>query len=110
MLAISTHVTEEMLYALFDAPHALRVAPECMLLKSNMIVPGSVCSEQTTPEQVAQATLLCLRRTVSAIYFPSGGQDEIAATANLNAMNAEAERLPRVLGFSFARVVQYARA
>ena len=39
-------------------------------------------------------TLACLRRTVPAavpgIYFLSGGQDDVAATASLNAMNARA--------------------
>ena len=81
-----------------------------MLLKPNMVVPGSGSPEQATPEQVAQATLACLRRTVPAavpgINFLSGGQSEVAATANLNAMNARAERQPWVLSFSYARALQ----
>ena len=109
-LATCARVTEEVLHAVFHALHRQRVALEWMLLKPNMIVPGGACPEQATPEQVAQATLLCLRRTVPAavpgIYFLSGGQDEIAATANLNAMNARAERLPWVLSFSYARALQ----
>jgi fructose-bisphosphate aldolase class I len=81
-----------------------------MLLKPNMVVPGIGSSEQATPEQVAQATIVCLRRTVPAavpaMNFLSGGQSEVAATANLNAMNASAERQPWVLSFSYARALQ----
>ena len=109
-LATCARVTEEVLHEVFHALHRQRVALECMLLKPNMIVPGSACPEQATPQQVAQATLACLRRVVPAavpgIYFLSGGQDEIAATANLNAMNAQSESLPWILSFSYARALQ----
>ena len=62
-LATSARVTEEVLHAVFHALHQQRVVLECMLLKPNMVVPGSSCPEQVTPQQVAQATLTCLRRT-----------------------------------------------
>jgi fructose-bisphosphate aldolase class I len=62
-------------------------------------------------EQVAEATLACLSRTVPAavpgVAFLSGGQPAEAATARLNAMNVRAgRRLPWALAFSFARAIQ----
>jgi len=109
-LAACARVTEEVLHAVFHALHLQRVALEFMVLKPNMVVPGAACPEQAAPEQVAQATLACLRRTVPAavpgIYFLSGGQDEVTATANLNAMNAREEKQPWVLSFSYGRALQ----
>ena len=54
-------------------------------------------------KRVAQATLICLRRTVpvavSGINFLSGGQSGTTATANLHALNATAKKQPWVLSF-----------
>ncbi len=109
-LATCARVTEEVLHTVFHALRRQRVALECMLLKPNMVVPGTACPDQAAPEQVAQATLACLRRTVPAavpgIYFLSGGQGEVAATANLNAMNAHPEKQPWVLSYSYGRALQ----
>ncbi len=109
-LATSARVTEEVLHAVFHALHLQRVALEYMILKPNMVEPGRACPEPATPQQVAQATLICLRRTVPAavpgIAFLSGGQSEATATANLNAMNTDAERQPWVLSFSYGRALQ----
>ena len=109
-LATCARVTEEVLHAVFHALHQQRVALEWMLLKPSMVVPGSACPQQVTPQQVAQATLTCLRRTVPpavpGIYFLSGGQTETAATANLNATNTGSERQPWVLSFSYGRALQ----
>ena len=109
-LASCARVTEEVLHEVFHALRQQRVALECMLLKPNMVVPGAACREQMAPDQVAQATLACLRRTVPAavpgIYFLSGGQDDVTATANLNAMNARPEKQPWALSFSYGRALQ----
>ncbi len=103
-------VTEEVLHAVFHALHRQRVTLELLLLKPNMVLPGAACSRQATPGEVAAATLLCLRRTVPAavpgINFLSGGQDEVTATANLNALNARPEKTPWPLSFSYARALQ----
>jgi len=111
-LATCARVTEEVLHAVFHALHRQRVALECMVLKPNMVVPGDACPEQAAPGQVAQATLACLRRTVPAavpgIFFLSGGQDEVTATANLNAMNARPQKQPWALTFSYGRALQAA--
>ena len=109
-LEVCARVTEETLHTLFRKLHDRRVALECMILKPNMVVPGAACSEQATPEKVAQATLSCLRRTVPAtvpgIFFLSGGQGEVVATVNLNAINANPEKQPWVLSFSYGRALQ----
>ena len=65
---------------------------EGMLLKPNMVISGKELPEQAGVEEVAEATVRCLRRTVPAavpgIVFLSGGQSDELATAHLNAMNA----------------------
>ncbi|MDQ3189565.1 MAG: fructose-bisphosphate aldolase class I [Pseudomonadota bacterium] len=111
-LATCQRVTEQVLHAVFHALHRQRVVLECMLLKPNMVVPGDACPERAAPEQVAQATLECLRRTVPAavpgVYFLSGGQDDVTATVNLNAINAGPYKQPWVLSFSYGRALQAA--
>lgn len=109
-LARSARVTEDVLHAVFHALHQQRVALEYMILKPNMVEPGRACPVSATPEQVAQATLSCLRRTVPAavpgINFLSGGQSEATATARLQALNRPNEKPPWVLSFSFGRALQ----
>jgi len=109
-LATCASITEEVLHAVFHALRQQRVILECMLLKPNMVVPGATCPEQASPQQVAQATLTCLQRTVPAavpgINFLSGGQTDAAATANLNAMNASGKPHPWTLSFSYGRALQ----
>lgn len=109
-IATCARVTEEVLYGVFHALHRQRVALERMLLKPNMVVAGSVCPNQAVPDEVAAATLVCLRRTVPAavpgINFLSGGQKDETATANLNAMNVHPEQPPWQLSFSYGRALQ----
>ena len=103
---------ENLSYTPWHALHRQRVALEYMILKPNMVEPGRACPEQAMPQQVAQATLVCLRRTVPVpaampgINFLSGGQSETTATANLHALNATAEKQPWVLSFSCGRALQ----
>jgi fructose-bisphosphate aldolase class I len=109
-LATSARITEEVLHAVFHALYKERVALEYMILKPNMVEPGHACLELATLQQVAQATLTCLKRTVPAavpmITFLSGGQSEAAATANLNALNSAVEKQPWDLRFSYGRALQ----
>ena len=61
------------------------------VLKPNMILPGSNCKEKATTEVIAKKTLECLKKNVPSevpgIAFLSGGQSEVEATKNLNAIN-----------------------
>jgi fructose-bisphosphate aldolase class I len=101
--------TSWMLKETFQELFYQRVELEGMLLKPNMVLSGKESSEQAGVEEVAQATVRCLREAVPAavpgIVFLSGGQSAEVATAHLNAMNATGEQ-PWQLSFSFARALQ----
>ena len=104
-------VTETVLREVFSQLHDQGVLVVGMLLKTNMVLPGSTCPTQPTVEQVAEATICCLRRTVPAaiagIVFLSGGQSGDLATARLNAVNIPGRaRLPWPVGFSYGRAIQ----
>jgi fructose-bisphosphate aldolase class I len=104
-------VTEEVLREVFFQLYSQRVALEGMILKPNMIVPGLSRLHQESVDEVADATVKCLLRTVPAavpaIAFLSGGQSAELASARLNAMNLRFKsRLPWALAFSFARAIQ----
>ena len=82
-----------------------------ILLKPNMELPGLDCPEQIAIDEVADATVNCLLRSVPAsvagIAFLSGGQSSELASARLNAMNVRFQsRAPWPLSFSFARAIQ----
>jgi fructose-bisphosphate aldolase class I len=103
------HVTETALESLFFHLHAHRVVLEGALLKPNMVLPGKGCPRQAGVEEVAEATVRCLRRAVPAslpgIVFLSGGQSAEEATAHLSAMNAMGD-YPWELSFSYGRALQ----
>jgi fructose-bisphosphate aldolase class I len=104
-------VTERVLRAVFDQLYAQRIMLEGMILKPNMVLPGLDCPDQEGADEVADATVRCLRRAVPAavpgIAFLSGGQSGELASARLNAMNVRfRSRLPWALAFSFARAIQ----
>ncbi|HEX2157572.1 MAG TPA: class I fructose-bisphosphate aldolase [Actinomycetes bacterium] len=102
-------VTRDTLAQVFAALYRHRVRLDGMLLKPNMVVSGSDCPTQAGVEQVAEATLACLRDHVPAsvpgIVFLSGGQSDQAATAHLNAMN-RIGGAPWQLSFSYGRALQ----
>lgn len=102
-------VTEAVLHELFHALHRHRVVLEHTLLKPSMVVPGKEHPQQATPPEVAVVTIRILRRTVPAavpgIFFLSGGQTPVEATANLDAMNRLGAQ-PWQLSFSYGRALQ----
>jgi fructose-bisphosphate aldolase class I len=105
-------VTGRVLHAVFNQLHVQRILLEGMILKPNMVLAGKDCPHQDDVEQVAEATVRCLLRSVPAavagIAFLSGGQSGELACARLNAMNVRfASKTPWVLTFSFARAIQH---
>ena len=102
-------VTSDVLDALYEALYVQRVRLEGTLLKPNMVMPGYGSSQKATVEEVAEATVRCLRATVPAavpgIVFLSGGQSDELATAHLNAMNKLGPH-PWELSFSYGRALQ----
>jgi fructose-bisphosphate aldolase class I len=93
----------------FQELFSQRVHLEGIVLKPNMVIAGKKCAVQATPQQVADATLRCLRRhvpsAVPGIAFLSGGQSEAEATLHLSLMN-RAGALPWQLSFSYGRALQ----
>jgi len=104
-------VTERVLRAVFRELHSQRAMLEGMILKPNMILPGSAGPIQENLARVADATMECLLRAVPAavpgVAFLSGGQPGELASARLNAMNVRFKhRLPWALAFSYGRAIQ----
>ncbi|MBS1155232.1 MAG: fructose-bisphosphate aldolase [Proteobacteria bacterium] len=102
-------VTSQVLEAVFTELSAHRVRFEDMLLKPNMVIAGKKCAQQASVQQVAEATLRCLKRYVPAevpgIIFLSGGQSAEDATDHLNAMNTMGPH-PWPVSFSYGRALQ----
>ena len=102
-------VTNETLQVVFDQLHKQRVYLEGMILKPNMVISGKKAANRASPEQVAQATVRCLRRhvpsAVPGIAFLSGGQASEQATLHLSLMN-QIGGLPWGLTFSYGRALQ----
>jgi len=104
-------VTEQVLHTVFNQLYKQGVILEGMILKPNMIVPGLACEKQESIDEVADATVKCLLRTVPAavpgIAFLSGGQSSRLASARLNAINVRFKsKLPWEVSFSFGRAIQ----
>jgi fructose-bisphosphate aldolase class I len=101
-------VTEKVLRTVFAALARYRVSLEHILLKPSMVLSGQTSHIQASVEEVAEATLTILRRTVPSavpsINFLSGGQNSALATAHLNAMNEFHQ--PWMLSFSYGRALQ----
>ena len=81
---------------------------EGILLKPSMVTPGADNKKKESPERVAEYTLKMLKRrvppAVPGIMFLSGGQSELEASLNLNAMNKSPN--PWHVSFSYARALQ----
>ena len=102
-------VTGDVLHAVFDALFDQHVRLDAVLLKPNMVIPGTR-GPQATAREVAEATTRCLLghapAAVPGIVFLSGGQEPVTATRHLNAINQLAAGAPWKLTFSFGRALQ----
>ena len=114
-LARCREVTVTVLHAVFAQLHSQRVLLEGIILKPNMVVPGTRSTESAAGSvsagMIAEATIGCLWRTVPAavpgVAFLSGGQTPEQATERLNAMHVHfGTRLPWAVTFSFSRALQ----
>ena len=103
------NVTLQTLEIVFHALFEHRVVLEAMLLKPNMVLSGKDCPQQASVQEVAEATVRCMKRVVPAavpgLVFLSGGQTDLQATEHLNAMN-RLDQVPWQLSFSFGRALQ----
>jgi len=100
--------TARTLQATFEELADQRVDLEGTLLKPNMVISGKKCPVQATASEIAEQTIDCFLRHVPAavpgIVFLSGGQTEVQATENLNAINQVGG--PWALSFSYGRALQ----
>ena len=102
-------VTSTVLQTVFNQLFEHRIYLEGMVLKPNMVISGKKASNRASPEQVAEATVRCLKRhvppAVPGIAFLSGGQSSEEATLHLSLMN-KVGPLPWSLTFSYGRALQ----
>lgn len=88
------------------------VVLEGILLKPSMVTSGNKAVNRAGPEEVAEKTVECFRRsipvTLPGVVFLSGGQSDEEATVNLNAINQRAAvvSVPWQYSFSFGRGLQ----
>ena len=102
-------VTVRTLEQVYQALRDQSVPLDQTLLKPNMVLSGKDCPQQAGPEEVAEKTIACLKsgvpEAVPGIVFLSGGQSDVEATVNLNAMN-KIGGVPWQLSFSYGRALQ----
>ena len=84
-------VTSQVLIECFNELKINNVNLKGIVLKPNMILPGANYKQKASTDEIASKTLDCLKKTmpkeVPGVAFLSGGQSEIEATKNLNAIN-----------------------
>lgn len=101
--------TTKILTAVFEELKNAGVALEGVILKSSMVLPGKQSGPKASPEEVAKQTLevfnAVLPKDLAGVVFLSGGQGDIEATENLNAINSMGKQ-PWPLTFSYARALQ----
>jgi fructose-bisphosphate aldolase class I len=108
-LARCEDVTGATLTAVFNQLHAHRVRLEGIVLKPNMVISGMKNTKRASAEEVAEATVRCLKRyvptAVPGIAFLSGGQGPEEATEHLSLIN-QLGPLPWEVSFSYGRALQ----
>jgi fructose-bisphosphate aldolase, class I len=107
-IEICDDVTGRTLRAVIAALYGFDVHLRGTLLKPNMVIAGKGCPEQPGADRVAAMTVHNLLRHVPAlvpgIVFLSGGQSEVQATENLDAINRLGGPWP--LSYSYGRALQ----
>jgi fructose-bisphosphate aldolase, class I len=101
-------VTGRTLRAVFDELYAQDIHLRGMLLKPNMVIAGKGCPTQASAQTISELTVHNFKRHVPAlvpgVVFLSGGQSEVQATENLNAINHIGG--PWALSYSYGRALQ----
>ena len=101
--------TSEVIKNCFDELELNKVDLKAVILKPNMILPGSSSDEKISNEEIAKLTVKCLKDSVPSevpgIAFLSGGQTDIEATDNLNQINIH-NNTNFIMTFSYGRALQ----
>lgn len=108
-LEVAEAATTRTLTANFEAMKSHRVLLEGLILKSSMVLASKDHNTQSTPSEVAEATLRSFKasvpETVPGIVFLSGGQTASQVNENMNEINASGAH-PWQISFSFGRGLQ----
>lgn len=108
-LEIAEEVTTRTLMVLFAVLKKYRVDLKGLILKSSMVLAGDAHKTQSSPEDVAAATLrtfkLSVPHEVGGIVFLSGGQTPKRATENLQAISAFGPQAWPIT-YSYSRAIQ----
>ena len=101
--------TSEVIKKCFEELILQKVDLKGVILKPNMILPGSKSEKKISSDEIAELTLKCLIENVPSevpgIAFLSGGQTEIEATKNLNAINKQ-NKSSFIMTYSYGRALQ----
>tara|TARA_B100000575_G_scaffold131508_1_gene104735 strand:- start:777 stop:1787 length:1011 start_codon:yes stop_codon:yes gene_type:complete len=101
--------TSEVIKKCFEELIIHKVDLSGIILKPNMILPGSKSQDKITNEEISLKTLECLKNSVPSevpgIAFLSGGQSEIEATKNLNLINKN-NKTNFIMTYSYGRALQ----
>jgi len=102
-------ITSKVINVCYEELFIHKVNLKGTVLKPNMILPGSDSKQEITSEEIAIKTLECLKKNVPSevpgVAFLSGGQSEIEATKNLNAINKINDTKLNIT-FSYGRALQ----
>ena len=101
--------TSEVIKNCFEELELHKVDLKGIILKPNMILPGSDSDKKISNEEIAKLTIKCLKDCVPSevpgIAFLSGGQTEIEATENLNQINIH-NNTNFIMTYSYGRALQ----
>ena len=101
--------TSEVINKCFEELILHKVNLTGIILKPNMILPGSSSDKKITSEEIAKLTLKCLKESVPTevpgIAFLSGGQSEKEATENLNLISKHNDT-NFIMTYSYGRALQ----
>ena len=101
--------TSEVIKKCFEELILHKVDLKGIILKPNMILPGSNSKDKISNEEIAKLTLECLKNSVPSevpgVAFLSGGQSEMEATENLNLIN-KLNKTNFIMSYSYGRALQ----
>ena len=101
--------TSEVIKKCFDELELHKIDLKGIILKPNMILPGSSSNIKISNEKIAKLTVKCLKESVPSevpgIAFLSGGQTEVEATENLNQINIQ-NNTNFIMTYSYGRALQ----
>ena len=101
--------TSEVIKKCFDELILHKIDLTGIILKPNMILPGSENKNKISAQEISIKTVECLKESVPSevpgIAFLSGGQSEIESTENLNLINKN-NNTNFIMTYSYGRALQ----